>query len=191
MKFESQRELPCSQATAWAALNDDAMLQQCIPGCESLQRTAPEQLQAVVMAAVGPVRARFTGVLTLLDVQAPHQYRLQFEGKGGVAGFGKGAALVRLSPLPAGRCLLAYNAEAQVGGKLAQLGSRVVEAASAKLVDEFFARFEAAVAAAPAGSAEMPAQPEPEGNASWALRLQRWCTRCWAALRGGPKGKAP
>lgn len=222
MRIENQRELPCSQALAWAALNDDAMLQTCIPGCESLQRVSvsegegngegagpvqTEQLQVVVMAAVGPVRARFKGQLTMEDVQAPQSYAMRFEGQGGVAGFGKGRAEVKLTPLDQNRCMLDYCAELQIGGKLAQIGSRVVDAAANKIIGDFFARFEAelqlrqqaqqaqpAESAAPASAAAEPAAsvatlaPVVAAAAAplpWTARLSLWLRHC---LGFGPAG---
>lgn len=146
MLIKNEKLLCCSQATAWAALNDDAVLQASIPGCESLRRSAPEQLEAVVAAALGPVRARFTGKLSLADIEAPHGYRLSFEGQAGPAGFSKGTASVRLTPQGPDQTLLSYEAQVQIGGKLAQIGSRVIEAAAQKIIGEFFGRFEAQLA---------------------------------------------
>jgi len=171
MKIASQRELPCSQATAWAALNDEAMLQACIPGCESLTR-AGEQLQVVVMAAVGPVRARFKGQLQMQDVVAPESYAMRFEGQGGVAGFGKGLAQVKLSAIGEQRCLLDYSADVQIGGKLAQIGSRVVDAAAQKIIGDFFARFEQALQAQAANS--LPVPTPAVASPGWLARLRLW-----------------
>ncbi|RQO62481.1 carbon monoxide dehydrogenase [Paucibacter sp. KBW04] len=182
MKIESQRELPCSQAQAWAALNDDAVLQSCIPGCESLERTGPDQLSVVVMAAVGPVRARFKAQLQMLDVEVPNRYTVQFDGQGGVAGFGKGRAAVSLASLAEDRCLLSYGADVQIGGKLAQIGSRVVDGAAQKIIGEFFGRFEQAVAAPVAAepvleTASASAAPQ---SRSWLTRLLAWWRGLWA-----------
>jgi hypothetical protein len=129
MLIQNEKLLPCGQAEAWAALNDDVLLQACIPGCESLARTAPDRLEAVVAAALGPVRARFTGKLGFADIEAPHGYSLSFEGQAGPAGFSKGTAQVRLTPQGPQQTLLAYEAQVQIGGKLAQIGSRVIDAA--------------------------------------------------------------
>ncbi|WIT14357.1 carbon monoxide dehydrogenase subunit G [Paucibacter sediminis] len=173
MKIENQRELPCSQAEAWAALNDEAMLQACIPGCESLTREG-EQLQLLVMAAVGPVRARFKGQLQMQDVVAPVSYAMRFEGQGGVAGFGKGLAQVRLSVIDEQRCLLHYSADVQIGGKLAQIGSRVVDAAAQKIIGDFFARLEQALQAR---QPQLPLLPAPAAPPAGLL------ARLWAWLR--------
>ncbi|MEJ6003999.1 carbon monoxide dehydrogenase subunit G [Paucibacter sp. AS339] len=186
MKIENQRELPCSQAQAWAALNDDAVLQACIPGCESLQRSAEDQLQLVVMAAVGPVRARFKATLQMQDVVAPQSYAVQFEGQGGVAGFGKGRAAVSLEALSAQSCRLSYSADVQIGGKLAQIGSRVVDAAAQKIIGEFFQRFETQLSVAPVPApAEPSPAPQPEPGLGWLARLRAWLLALW---RGGQAG---
>ncbi|MDC8785259.1 CoxG family protein [Roseateles koreensis] len=182
MKIENQRELPCSQAAAWAALNDDAVLQACIPGCESLSRSAADQLQLQVMAAVGPVRARFKAQLQMQDICPPASYTVQFEGQGGVAGFGKGRAQVALNALDEGRCLLAYTADVQIGGKLAQIGSRVVDAAAQKIIGEFFERFEQAIAPRAVAT---DAEPTPELAAQADAGVRRsWIHRCIDWLRG-------
>lgn len=180
MKIESQRELPCGQAQAWAALNDDAVLQSCIPGCESLERTGPDQLSVVVMAAVGPVRARFKAQLQMLEVEAPNRYTVQFDGQGGVAGFGKGRAAVSLSSVAENRCLLSYSADVQIGGKLAQIGSRVVDGAAQKIIGEFFARFEQAVAAPAAEDSALAPSASPAPQTGWLARLGAWWRGLWA-----------
>ncbi len=145
MKLNHQRTIPAPQAAVWAALNDNAMLQACIPGCESLVDTGEQRKQAVVVAAIGPVRATFTGKLTLSDVAAPTSYTLTFEGQGGAAGFSKGTACVQLLAIDANSTQLSYQASVQVGGKLAQIGSRIVDAASEKIINDFFTRFVAAL----------------------------------------------
>ena len=183
MKFESQRELPCSQAQAWEALNDDAVLQSCIPGCESLARSGPDQLSVVVMAAVGPVRARFKAQLQMLDIEAPNRYAVQFDGQGGVAGFGKGRAEVSLSSSAQGLCLLRYSADVQIGGKLAQIGSRVVDGAAQKIIGEFFSRFEQAVTAPANEESVIEISSSPALQRSWLARLRAW----WRGLGRGSK----
>ncbi len=176
MRIENTRELPCSQQHAWDALNSDAVLQACIPGCESLTRSTPNQMQVMVMAALGPVRARFKAQLELQDLTSPHSYRVVFDGQGGVAGFGKGAALVKLAPIDAARCTMSYEVDVQIGGKLAQIGSRVVDAAAQKIIGEFFERFEAQLqpVAAPDPSTEVATAPAQRG---WWERLLRWLMR--------------
>jgi carbon monoxide dehydrogenase subunit G len=188
MRIENQRELPCGQTQAWLALNDIEVLQDCIPGCESLLRLGDDEMQMVVMAAVGPVRARFTGKLSLQDVQPPASYALVFQGQGGVAGFGKGRALVRLETLGE-RCRLHYSADLQIGGKLAQIGSRVVEGAAQKLIGDFFARFEARVQApnlAQGPTADAAAQPPSAAQRPPAKGWQRLWNRLRAWLARAP-----
>lgn len=142
MKLESSRELPVSQETAWHALNDPEVLQHCIPGCESLVQNSDGTLEAVVVTRIGPVSARFKGKVTLEDVNPPHSYRLVFAGQGGAAGFAKGEAEVRLEAKTATSTDLHYTADASVGGKLAQVGSRLIESSAKKLAEEFFTRLE-------------------------------------------------
>jgi carbon monoxide dehydrogenase subunit G len=158
MQMTGQRNLPVPPQQAWDALNDPEMLKSCIPGCESIVQTEPNHFDVLMAARIGPVAAKFKGKLTQSDVVEPVSYTISFDGQGGVAGFGKGKAAVRLTPIDGGT-QLAYDVDAQVGGKIAQIGSRLVDAAAAKIADEFFASFEtklteqAAAAAAVAGAA--------------------------------------
>ena len=141
MKMTGQRLLPVPRQQAWDALNDPEMLKACIPGCDSIVQTDPSPFEVLMAARIGPVAARFKGRLTQSDVVEPESYTLAFDGQGGVAGFGKGTAAVRLTPVEGGT-MLDYEANAQVGGKIAQIGSRLVDAAAAKIADEFFKSFE-------------------------------------------------
>ena len=145
MELTGERVIPASVEVTWRALNDPEVLKACIAGCESLERTGDDAFAAVVAVKVGPVSARFRGHLQMTNVQAPHAYTINFEGQGGVAGFGKGSADVSLADVggAAAQTRLAYAAKAQVGGKLAQIGSRLVEAAAAKIAEDFFKAFEA------------------------------------------------
>ena len=154
MQLDHQRTIPAPLAQVWAALNDNAVLQACIPGCESLVDTDSHSKQAVVVAAIGPVRAKFTGKLTLADIVEQRSYTLVFEGQGGAAGFSKGSAAVQLLALDANTTQLSYQAKVQVGGKLAQIGSRIVDAASEKIIADFFKRFETTVCPKPEETAE-------------------------------------
>jgi uncharacterized protein len=158
MEMTNSRVVPAPPAEVWAALNDPAVLQASIPGCESLERIGDNEWRAVVAAKVGPVSARFTGTMRMTDVTPPTGYTLQFTGQGGAAGFASGEAKVTLTPAEGGHTLLTYVVKAQVGGKLAQIGSRLIDGAAAKMVDDFFARFSARLA---------PTEPEagPEGKA--------------------------
>ena len=136
--------LPADKATVWAKLNDAETLKASIPGCESLEKLSDTELQAVVKVKIGPVSARFKGKVNLTDIDAPNSYRISGQGDGGIAGFAKGGASVSLTDKDGGT-LLTYNVEAQIGGKLAQLGQRLVNGAAMKLADDFFVRFAAAV----------------------------------------------
>jgi carbon monoxide dehydrogenase subunit G len=142
MELTGERIIPAPRQRTWEALNDPDMLKACITGCESLERDGEGGMVALVAVRVGPVSARFKGKLKLSDVVAPVSYTIHFDGQGGVAGFGKGSADVSLSDAGAGRTLLKYVARAQVGGKLAQIGSRLVDSAAAKIADDFFQAFE-------------------------------------------------
>jgi len=190
MELQGERLIPASVDATWAALNDPQVLKACIAGCESLERTGDDAFTALVAVKVGPVSARFKGNLKMTNVQAPHRYTINFDGQGGIAGFGKGSADVALTPEGGNaQTRLAYVARAQVGGKLAQVGSRLIDAAAAKIADDFFKAFEArlqalaapapAPAVATAGpvptavsdlvSARPARPPEPAGTLGWAL----------------------
>lgn len=148
MELKSQRLIPASRERTWQALNNPEVLKACIAGCETLQADGQDTLVATVAVRIGPVSARFKGRLQLSDVRPPERYTLNFEGQGGAAGFGKGSAQVQLDADEAsGGTWLRYEARAQVGGRLAQVGSRLVDAAAAKLADDFFAAFEQALRA--------------------------------------------
>ena len=140
MEMKGEQLIPASQQQTWDALNDPAMLKQCVPGCESIEPSGENEYQVLMVAKVGPVSAKFRGKLTLSDIRPPESYSIAFEGQGGAAGFAKGGADVRLSPEGAGT-RLSYEAKANVGGKLAQIGSRLVDAAARKVADEFFRNF--------------------------------------------------
>jgi carbon monoxide dehydrogenase subunit G len=160
MDMSGEYRIPASRETVWAALNDADILKQCIPGCETVDKTSDTEFTARVAIAVGPVKAKFTGKVTLADLKPPESYTISGEGQGGVAGFGKGSASVRLEAEAPAQTVLRYTAQASVGGKLAQIGTRLVDATARKLADEFFGRF-AAVVGAPAPVAEMAPVPQP------------------------------
>ena len=148
----------------WDALNDPEILKQCIPGCEEIVKLSDTEMTAKVTARVGPVSAKFGGKVTLSDLDPPNGYKITGEGSGGAAGFAKGGATVKLVD-DGGGTKLSYVVEAHVGGKLAQIGSRLIDATSRKMADDFFTRFAAIVggpapAALPAGGAAVPAAPE-------------------------------
>ena len=152
MQLISHRSVPASIETTWAALNDPETLKACIPGCESVERTSDHEFRMAMTARVGPVVAKFTGKIALSDVVPPSSYRISFEGQGGGAGFARGEAKVALVAEDGGT-RIDYSATAQVGGKLAQIGSRLVDAAASKVADEFFARFVERLGARPEAAA--------------------------------------
>jgi uncharacterized protein len=133
--------LPADKPTVWAKLNDPAVLQACIPGCEEFTVTGDNAYHAVAKVKIGPVSARFKGSVQLLDIDAPTSYRIQGQGDGGISGFAKGGAKVRLEEADGGQTKLIYDVEAEVGGKIAQLGSRLVASVAKKNADMFFASF--------------------------------------------------
>jgi uncharacterized protein len=178
MTMKGEVDLPASREVVWAALNDPAVLKACIPGCESLERSEDNTLQAAARVKVGPVAANFKGKVNLLDLDPPNGYRIVGEGEGGVAGFAKGGATVRLTPIDAGT-RLAYDVEAQVGGKLAQLGARLIDGVAKKMADQFFADFAKAVAeqqgVAPVAA---PVQESPATGGLWS-RIVAWFLSLW------------
>ena len=147
MEMTMQRDvvLPADRDTVWLKLNDPEILKQCIPGCQSLERTGENGFAAVAKVKVGPVSATFKGAVELTNLDPPNSYRIQGAGEGGMAGFAKGGAAVHLADAPEGGCLLSYDVEANVGGKLAQLGSRLIDGVAKKMADQFFSNFVKAV----------------------------------------------
>lgn len=144
MTMSGECQLAAPRQTVWQMLNDAEVLKACIPGCEELNKASDTELQAVAVVKIGPVKARFKGKVHLTDLDPPNGYRISGEGEGGVAGFAKGGATVTLAE-NAGGTLLSYNVEAQIGGKLAQLGQRLINGAAKKIADDFFANFAKAV----------------------------------------------
>ncbi len=145
MEMSGEQLIPATQKQTWDALNDPEILKACVPGCESITKTGENEYLVLMTARIGPVSAKFKGKLALSDLNPPNSYSIAFEGQGGVAGFGKGGAQVQLAP-EGGNTKLIYQVKANVGGKLAQIGSRLVDAAAKKLSEEFFAAFNAKVA---------------------------------------------
>jgi len=144
MTMNGEYELRVPPQTVWEKLNDPAILKTCIPGCEQLDKTSDTEFQAVATVKIGPVKAKFKGKVTLSDLDPPNGYKISGQGEGGVAGFAKGGATVKLTPKDGGT-LLSYEVEAQIGGKLAQLGQRLINGASKKIADDFFSNFAGAV----------------------------------------------
>lgn len=165
MEIKGEYRIAAPREKVFAALNDQAVLQACIPGCESLEKTSDTEMKAKVRMRIGPVSASFSGKVTLSDIDPPNGYRISGEGQGGAAGFAKGGAVVTLRE-DAGETVLNYNVDAQVGGKIAQVGARLIDGTAKKLADEFFGKFAAMVggpppAAAVAGTAS-DAPPAPD-----------------------------
>jgi carbon monoxide dehydrogenase subunit G len=144
MTMTGEVHLPASRETVWEKLNDTATLKSCVPGCEQLDKISDTEFQAIASIKVGPVKARWKGKVRLSDLDPPNGYKISGEGEGGVAGFAKGGASVALTEKDGGT-LLSYNVEAQIGGKLAQLGQRLINSAAKKTADDFFANFKKAV----------------------------------------------
>ena len=143
MDMQGSRHLAVTQQQAWEALNDPEVLKTCIPGCDKVEPTGENQYAIGMAVKVGPVSARFAGKINLVDVMPPNSYTLAFEGQGGAAGFGKGTAKVNLAPAAEGAgCELAYTAQAQVGGKIAQVGQRLVDGVARSMAEDFFRRFD-------------------------------------------------
>ncbi|AVQ81331.1 MULTISPECIES: CoxG family protein [unclassified Variovorax] len=170
MEMLGNRHLGITQQQAWEALNDPETLKKCIPGCDKFELTGDNTYSVALAVKIGPVSAKFNGKVVLSDIVAPNGYKLSFEGQGGVAGFAKGSSSVTLKPsegaaAPDAGCELDYTVQAQVGGKIAQLGQRLIDGAAKSTADDFFKRFEAEMqsrygpppAAAPEG-AEAPAE---------------------------------
>jgi carbon monoxide dehydrogenase subunit G len=152
MEMNGSRTVPADIETTWRALNDPEVLKACIAGCESVERVSDHEYRMTMTARVGPVSARFTGRIIMTDVVAPTSYTLSFEGQGGAAGFAKGEARVALADNKPGT-RIDYQVKAQVGGKLAQIGSRLIDGAAAKVADDFFARFAERLGGAPPAAA--------------------------------------
>jgi hypothetical protein len=203
MKMTGEVTLPAERPKVWALLNDPEVLKSAIPGCQSLEKTGENGFVAVVKTKIGPVSATFKGKVELSDIVPLVGYTIKGEGEGGIAGFAKGGAKVSLADAPGGT-LLSYDVEATVGGKIAQLGSRLVDGVAKNMADKFFASFAAvaASAAAPAGAAEPAPQPiaaaapavespavgraapspgpqAPTTNTPWFRRIWEWFMSLW------------
>ncbi len=179
MDMQGSRPLAVTQQQAWDALNDPAVLQACIPGCEKFEPTGENTYAVTTAIKIGPVAARFNGRVQLSDIEPPRSYKLAFDAQGGVAGFGKGESTVRLEPMDPG-CELQYTVHSTVGGKIAQLGQRLIDGAAKSLAEDFFRRFEEELqrrhpAAEGAGAAQPPAAaPSSRGmpaGAWWAIAV--------------------
>ena len=166
MEMIGNRRLPITQQQAWEALNEPETLKKCIPGCDKFEPAGENQYTVALAIKIGPVSAKFNGKVALADIVAPDSYRLSFEGQGGVAGFAKGSSSVTLKPVADGdgaACDLDYTVQAQVGGKIAQLGQRLIDGAAKSTADDFFKRFEAEMQAR-YGPPPAAADAAPEGE---------------------------
>jgi uncharacterized protein len=143
MEMQGKRELAVTQQQAWESLNNPEVLKLCIPGCDKIDATGTDQYAIGMALKIGPVSAKFAGNIQLSEINPPKSYTLSFDGQGGAAGFGKGSSKVELAPLPSGGCELSYTVNASVGGKIAQLGQRLIDAAAKSMADDFFKRFDA------------------------------------------------
>lgn len=143
MDMQGSRALAITQQQAWDALNDPEVLKLCIPGCDKVEATGENQYTVGVAVKIGPVSARFAGKITLSDINPPNSYTITFDGQGGAAGFGKGNAQVQLAPSAEGAgCVLSYTVQAQVGGKIAQMGQRLIDGVAKSMAEDFFKRFD-------------------------------------------------
>ena len=157
MKLTDTREIKARPQAVWGAILNPSVLKDCIPGCQSMSGSVADGFEAVVKQKVGPVSATFTGLVHLSDIVEGKSVRISGEGKGGVAGFAKGGATVTLEQMPGGT-RLTYDVEANVGGKIAQLGSRIIDSFARKMADEFFDRFQQAIEAPAEAPAEVPTE---------------------------------
>jgi carbon monoxide dehydrogenase subunit G len=161
MKLTGEKLIPLPQSQVWAALNDSEILRLSIPGCESFEKVSDNNFRATVTTRVGPVQAKFQGTVTLSDFDVPNGYTITGQGTGGAAGSAKGSARVTLSPAVGGT-RLAWTADAQISGKLAQIGSRLIESAANMMAGQFFDRFQRAVGGDVSAAVAKPGFPVPQ-----------------------------
>lgn len=177
MDMQGTRQLSATQQQTWEALNDPEILKACIPGCEKFEPSGENEYAATVAVRIGPVAARFTGKVTLADIDPPDSYALRFQAQGGVAGFGEGESRVSLVANTQG-CALSYTVSSKVGGKIAQLGQRLIDGAARSLAEDFFKRFEQALQArypeATTSLAAAAARPKTEPMESLGIPFWGW-----------------
>lgn len=183
MQMQGSRQLSATAQQAWEALNDPEILKQCIPGCQKFELESENVYQTAAAIKVGPVSAKFTGKVELSDIQPPKSYTLKFEAQGGVAGHGKGISHVELAENDQG-VELRYTVESQVGGKLAQLGQRLIDGAAKSMADDFFKRFEKALSEK-TGSSDVEATGSAEASTSDAAPAQTQTTAAPQSTGGG------
>lgn len=184
MEINGERVIAASQKTVWEAINDPLILKLCIPGCESVERVDDTQMKAVVMAKIGPIRARFSGKVSMADIVAPNSCTLNFEGTGGPAGFAKGQAKVVLTTQGANETLLVYSASASVGGKLGQIGARLIESAARAISDEFFNHLMAQLSPQGAAAGQVSAPVGKPAGAALTVDWTGWLGSRWALGAG-------
>jgi carbon monoxide dehydrogenase subunit G len=187
MEMQGSRQLAVTQQQGWDALNDPEVLKACIPGCERMDVAAPNEYAVGIAVRVGPVAARFNGKVALSEVNPPQSYTISFDAQAGAAGFGRGDAKVRLTPLGTG-CELAYDVRAQVGGKIAQVGQRLIDGVARSMAEDFFKRFDQEMqrryaAMAGAAPAAQPAAPRGIPAWVWLAALVVIAAIAWLALR--------
>lgn len=185
-----ERRIPAPRKMVWDSLNDPDVLKVCIPGCEKLEATSPTDMQAVASVRIGPIATRFNGKVHLSDIDEPNGYTISGEGQGGVAGFAKGGAKVHLRDAEATATLLSYEVQAQVGGKIAQLGARLIDSTAKSMADTFFDRFTKELTQK-MGSSPEQAVPAIQGEAAIAAGLEaapRPSVGLWAMVPRQPMG---
>ncbi len=159
MKMSGTQIIQAPRAVVWKGLNDPKILQKCIPGCDKIESASPTDMKATVVVKVGPVKASFAGEVKLSDIKPPESYRISGQGQGGFAGHASGGASVKLSEISATETQMDYDVDAQIGGKLAMLGSRLIDSTAKSLADQFFTKFAGLMKAE--GAASLPAKPKP------------------------------
>lgn len=174
MEMQGQRQLAVTQKQAWDALNDPSVLKQCVPGCDKLELQEDGRYVVGMALKIGPVSAKFNGKIEMSNVNAPESYTLGFDGSGGVAGFGKGVSQVKLSPNEHGT-MLDYSVNAQVGGKIAQMGQRLIDGVAKSMADDFFARFDGVLQERFPKAAESAVVRDSEASAQVASAITRDC----------------
>ncbi len=188
MNLSGEYKLPLPRQAVWEGLNDPDVLKRCIPGCEELIKSSDTEMSAKVALKIGPMSAKFSGKVTLSEIDPPKGYKIAGEGQGGVAGFGKGSAVVSLEEDGPDATILRYTADSQVGGKIAQLGSRLIDATAKKLADEFFGKFAAAMAERAGPQA---ATPPSDGTADGSAAVQPNAPTPVAAVPAASGGLSP
>ena len=173
MDMQGSRVLNATQEQTWQALNDPDILKACIPGCDKFELAEPNVYAVVVALKIGPVAAKFTGKVSLMDIVPPNSYALQFEAQGGIAGFGKGESKVELKPVEGG-VELSYTVHSQVGGKIAQLGQRLIDGVAKTLAEDFFTRFEEQLIARHGASNTEEASTSSQDNAEASGSTPTW-----------------